>query len=77
VGRVDLLYEAEGVVIEALGHTFHRSREALARDARRVNELQLAGYRVLQFSFDQVTCDPRSIPRTVRAALAAPGRRAA
>ncbi len=74
--RVDFAYD-DGLVIEALGYAFHRSRADLERDTRRANELQLLGQRVLQFTFDQVTRDPRSVCRTVRSALAAPGHAAA
>lgn len=72
--RVDFSYDAEGIVVEALGYAYHRGREALRRDTERANELALQGLTVLQLTWDQVTCDPASVPRTVGRALRAAGR---
>jgi len=77
VGRVDLRYDAWRVVVEALGHTWHRSRADLERDTRRVNALQLAGLTVLQFSYDQVVGDPASVVADIADALGIAGARAA
>lgn len=70
VARVDLLYEAERIVIEVLGHTFHSSEVQLAADAARRNALQLAGYRVLEFTYDDIVARPAQVLATVRSALA-------
>jgi very-short-patch-repair endonuclease len=69
VGRVDFRYDRWPVVIESLGYARHRSRSDLERDTRRVNALQLAGLTVLQFSYDQVVRDPRSITADIADAL--------
>jgi very-short-patch-repair endonuclease len=69
VGRVDFGYDDVPVVMEALGHRHHRSRSDLERDTRRANQLQLAGKRVLQWSYDQIIGDPASIVADVAEAL--------
>ena len=69
VARVDFVHEPERVVIEVLGHAWHSSRDQLARDAKRRNELQLAGYQVLEFPYDDVVRRPDAVVATVRAAL--------
>ena len=71
VARVDFLYPDQLLVIEVNGHRFHSSREQLQADARRRWQLQQLGYRVLEFTYDDVVSDPMHVVRTVRAALAA------
>lgn len=77
VGRVDMRYDEWPVVIESLGYAHHRSRADLERDTRRVNEMQLAGLTVLQFSYDQVVRDPGSVQDNVAEAIGFAHRRAA
>jgi len=69
VGRVDLRFDPEPVVLEVLGYATHRSRADLERDTRRLNQLVLAGKTVLQFGYDQVVRDPRSVVADVADAL--------
>lgn len=52
--RPDLVCEKLRVILEADSHTFHTSRDALNRDCRRYNELTLAGWLVLRFTWEQV-----------------------
>ncbi|MEO6627873.1 MAG: DUF559 domain-containing protein [Aquihabitans sp.] len=68
--RVDFLYEARRVVLEAMGYAFHRTRPQIEADTRRANELQLLGYDVYQFTADQVLSSPESLVQTVTRALA-------
>ncbi|HEX2576384.1 MAG TPA: DUF559 domain-containing protein [Aquihabitans sp.] len=57
VARVDFVYGPQRVALEVSGHRHHSTAAQLARDARRRNELQLAGYRVLEFTYrDVVEC---------------------
>ena len=72
VARVDFLYRATWVVIEVLGHEHHSTARQLAADARRRNELQLAGYRVLEFTYRDIVEHPEQVVASVRNALAAP-----
>ncbi len=69
VARVDFLYDGARLVIEVNGHAHHSSRSQLAHDAARRNELHLAGYRVLEFTYDQIVRDPEHVAGAVRAAL--------
>lgn len=77
VARVDLLYEDEGVVLEALGHAAHASRSQQSADAARASELQLLGLEVHQVTYDQVVRQPEWVVHLVRRALARSTRRAA
>ncbi|QYG94806.1 type IV toxin-antitoxin system AbiEi family antitoxin domain-containing protein [Iamia sp. SCSIO 61187] len=69
VGRVDLAFDGTPVVVEALGYAHHRSRADLERDTRRVNQLTLAGKRVLQFGYDQIVRDKASVLVAIADAL--------
>lgn len=69
VGRVDFSYEPAQVVIEVSGHAHHSTREQTAADARRRNQLQLAGYQVLEFTFDDVVRRPETVVAQVLDAL--------
>ena len=48
----------------------------MARDAQRLNALQLAGYVVLQFTYEQLALEPRHVVSEVAAALTLLGRAA-
>jgi very-short-patch-repair endonuclease len=55
-GKVrDFLWPHAGLVVEADSYTWHRSPSALNDDRERDVELTLAGYRVLRFTWEQVT----------------------
>ena len=69
VGRVDFLYEEARLVIEVSGHAFHASPDQLRADARRRNQLQLAGYRVLEFTYDDVVRAPDRVVAAILEAL--------
>jgi len=77
VARVDFVYEGSCVVIEALGYAHHRTRAQLRDDTMRANDLQLQGYVVLQFTFDQIVGAPRTMLASIEAALARSGHRRA
>ncbi|MCD6726791.1 MAG: endonuclease domain-containing protein [Solirubrobacteraceae bacterium] len=68
--EVDLLWCAERVVAEADGHAFHASRAAIERDRARDAVLARHGYRVLRFTWVQVTRRRREVAAALRAALA-------
>ncbi|MEO6124025.1 MAG: DUF559 domain-containing protein [Ilumatobacteraceae bacterium] len=67
--RVDFFFEGTNLVIEALGYRWHRSREQMQRDADRMNQLTLDGYRVLQFTYQAVTQTPALVTTQIRAGL--------
>ena len=56
--RVDFLYRAERLAIEVDGFRFHGNRIAGERDRANDAELQLAGFAVLRFSWNQVRHQP-------------------
>jgi very-short-patch-repair endonuclease len=71
VARVDFLFPAERVVVEADGFAFHSSRESLRNDVRRANALQEMGYRILRFTWQDVVGRPGYVVATIRRTLVA------
>jgi hypothetical protein len=71
-GRVrDFYWPHCGLVVEADSYRWHRSPSALNDDRERDVELTLAGYRVLRFTYEQVTRRADYVVRAIRAALGA------
>lgn len=70
VARVDGAYLELRLVLELDGRSVHSSAEAVFRDRRRQNELELLGWRVLRFTWWDVVHDTAHFVATVRAALA-------
>lgn len=56
--EVDLLWRAEGLVVELDGWLHHRSRPAFEADRRKTVELQSIGYTVLRFTWRQIEQQP-------------------
>jgi very-short-patch-repair endonuclease len=52
--RVDFLYEWLRLVVEVSGHRTHSTRADRRRDAQRQRELVALGYRVIEFTSDEV-----------------------
>lgn len=67
--RVDFLWRAQRVVIETDGRAFHETRAAIAADRRRDRDLQLAGWIVLRFGWDDVTAQETETAAALRKAL--------
>jgi very-short-patch-repair endonuclease len=67
--EVDFTWRAERLVVEVDGYAFHRTRDAFEDDRARDVALVLAGYRVLRFTWVQLTRRPGYVPRAVRQAL--------
>ena len=65
---MDILFAAELVIIEIDGWQVHGTREAFESDRRRRNELELAGYRVLDFTWRHLVDDPAWVIDCVRRA---------
>ena len=61
----DLLFAEERLVIEIDGREHHSSRESFERDRARQNLLVAAGYRVLRFTWAQLTSDPDGVVRQI------------
>lgn len=68
--EVDFLWRAERLVVETDGYRYHRSRAAFEREHVRDARLAVAGYRVLRFTWWQVTEGPAAVARSVLALLA-------
>ncbi len=67
--EVDLSWPDRRLVVEADGHAFHSARGAVARDRQRDAILARHGYRVLRFTWAQVTRRPGEVVEAIRAAL--------
>jgi very-short-patch-repair endonuclease len=69
-GRVDLAYPDARLLIECDGRRWHTATEAFERDRRRDNLAQLNRWRVLRFTWEDVTRLPGLVVDQVREALA-------
>ncbi len=74
IGRVDCAWDDELVVVELLGYRWHRTKRQLQVDVERANRLQLAGWIVLQFTYEDVIGRPQYALGLVRDALIARSR---
>ena len=70
--RLDFAYPTERLVIEGDGFAFHAGREQFENDRRRQNDLVLAGWRILRFTWRQVCAEPVGVARQIGAALGVP-----
>jgi very-short-patch-repair endonuclease len=68
--RIDLVWEAERVLIECKGRKDHLTDEAFENDPVRENALNLQGWTVLVFTWLRFITDPEGILAEVRRALA-------
>jgi len=68
-GRVDMAYPEHRLIVEADGKRWHARERDFISDRRRDNLAQLAGWRVLRFTWQDVTEDPASVVRVLRTAL--------
>lgn len=68
-GRVDFAYPSARLIVECDGRRWHTTAEAFERDRRRDNQAQMAGWRVLRFTWDDVTRRPAETARQVKALL--------
>jgi hypothetical protein len=67
--RVDCRFVGTPIVVELLGHRFHRTKQQMSRDAERLNALVLDGFTPFQFTYDQVVTRPALVVATVDLAL--------
>jgi hypothetical protein len=65
LARVDFLFEDQGVVVEVSGSRGHSSPAERAKDAQRRNELQDAGRRVYEYTWEHVTRHPDYVITTM------------
>jgi len=65
----DFCWVDAGLVVEADSYAWHRSPRALNDDRERDVKLTLAGYRMLRFTWEQVTRRPRYVTEALLSAL--------
>lgn len=59
--EVDFLWPEERVIVEVDGYDFHASKAAFERDHRRDATLQGLGFRILRFTWRQLTQEPEFV----------------
>jgi very-short-patch-repair endonuclease len=59
--EVDFVWREQRLVVEVDGFAYHATRQAFERDRRRDAALQAAGYRVLRFTWRQITKEPHAV----------------
>lgn len=64
-GRVDLAYPEARLIVEGDSRRWHDSPEAFQLDRRRDNLAQLAGWRILRFTWVDITRHPDYVARTI------------
>ena len=70
--EVDFHWRAERLVVETDGAAAHLNPRAFEQDRRRDAVLQVKGYRVVRFTWTQVTREPHAVGATLRALLGKP-----
>jgi very-short-patch-repair endonuclease len=67
--RVDFFFPGTSIIVEALGYRWHRTGAQMRIDAERANELLLAGFIPLQFTYSQIVEQAEFVIATIRIAL--------
>jgi very-short-patch-repair endonuclease len=67
--KADFLWRAEHVIVETDGRASHGTPRAFEGDRRRDQLLTLAGFKVLRFTWRQVTTEPDAVAGTIGALL--------
>lgn len=69
IGAADIVFDAQRLVLEVDGRRHHSDAEAFQTDRTRQNRLIAAGYRVLRFTWEDLTKRPREVVAQTRALL--------
>jgi very-short-patch-repair endonuclease len=67
--EVDFLWRDHNLVVEVDGYAFHSSRSSFERDRRRDRDLQSHSYRVIRFTWREITEEPEAVIAALAAAL--------
>lgn len=67
--RLDFAYPTLLIAIEGDGFEFHSERTQFEHDRARQNDLVLAGWLILRFTWRQIVHEPELVVRRLRAAL--------
>jgi very-short-patch-repair endonuclease len=70
--QVDFHWPDRGVVVETDSKTWHGTTRRREKDIARDRKLQLAGWRVLRFSWRAIEREPAAVAKEIRAFLTAP-----
>ena len=71
--EVDFLWRDLSLIVETDGFRHHGNRAAFEADRARDSRLQALGYRVLRFTYRQVSEEPRAVVATLRDVMRASG----
>jgi very-short-patch-repair endonuclease len=78
VHEVDALWRSASLIVQLDGFVYHRTRRDREKDAASDADLELAGYRVLRLTWDDVTVHKertlRRLRRLLAGRIATPGR---
>jgi very-short-patch-repair endonuclease len=69
--EVDFLWRDQRLVVEVDGWGSHRTRTAFEEDRARDARLEVLGYRVVRFTWRQLTAEAAAVAQTIRALLRA------
>ena len=67
--EADFVYRDERLIVEVDGRGSHATKRAFQTDRRRDQRLMLLGWRVVRFTWQQVTLEPTYVARTLRGLL--------
>lgn len=67
--RPDFMWREAGLIVESDGRRFHDTHSAFQRDRWREQEFQLAGWRVIHCTWEQIEREPRRLAATIRGLL--------
>lgn len=65
----DVTFKRSRLILEADGYAFHADRSSFQRDRARQNQLVLEGWRILRFTWEDLTERPDEVVRQVLSAL--------
>jgi hypothetical protein len=68
-GRVDFAYPEQRLVIEGDSRRWHLLMKSFDVDRQRDNQAQLAGWRILRFTWDDIIVRPEMVADAIRSAL--------
>jgi predicted transcriptional regulator of viral defense system len=68
--QADFLWRDQKLIVEADSRRFHDTDSAFVSDRKRRQQLELAGWRVSQCTWEEVEQEPRRLALTVRALIA-------
>jgi predicted transcriptional regulator of viral defense system len=68
--QADFLWRAAGLIVEADSRRFHDTDTAFVAERKRQQQLELAGWRVSRFTWEELEGEPRRLALTVQGLIA-------